>query len=227
MLNAAAATATAAARHQQRPQQFGVPSSSSTATPPSSSSSHHITISPTSHHQQLLQAQVANKTNASNLKAETLQANAYSPMTVGALLKMQNNGSGGASVADGNMAGNGMGNTTVMASMATKNGQTLNPMTSAALSGSSSPTGHSDPLVHHLQDPATKYGSPSPHHSPDPRAPSVASSSFTSKRPAPIQIGPGANRLIDDTVGGVAAPTTPASPYTGQQGQYYTTTPTH
>lgn len=223
MLNAAAA-----ARNQQQMQGTSLlsPTASTTTTHASSSpslSSHHASISPSSqqqHQLQLLQQIHAQENSSSGggsgaaslLKSEAAQVNSYNPVTVGALLKMQNSSSGTDALQGGVAAGSNAVNMRQV-----KNGQAF----SLTPSGSLSPTGKSaTPLVRHLQDPVaavtSKFGSPSSHHSPNPQ---TSSPSLTSKRPPPIQIGSGINRFTDDTaIGGVPAPTTPASPYTSQQG---------
>lgn len=224
MLNAAAA-----ARNQQQLQGTSLlsPTASTTTTHASSSpslSSHHASISPSSqqqHQLQLLQQIHAQENSSSGggsgaaslLKSEAAQVNSYNPVTVGALLKMQNSSSSTDALQGGGVAAGS--NAVNMRQV--KNGQAF----SLTPSGSLSPTGKSaTPLVRHLQDPVaavtSKFGSPSSHHSPNPQ---TSSPSLTSKRPPPIQIGSGINRFTDDTaIGGVPAPTTPASPYTSQQG---------
>lgn len=231
MLNAAA-TATATSNVRSQPPQFGGIASSPITTSGSSPHPHHPHHPPTSHHHplHLLQTQAQQEESAilksQQAAAATAQAAPpYNLMTVGALLKMQNSATAaaGSVVGVGDVGGAGVskpaGNNDKGTATGVKNGQnlcTLSAATTKGLSGTPSPPSTSATLAQHLQDPVmTKLGSPSTPSS-APQAPSL--SALASKRPAPIQIGPGGNRLIDETVGGVAAPTTPASPYTGQQG---------
>ena len=152
------------------------------------------------------------------------QMGSFSPLTVGALLKMNNSG---AQTADGNASLMGEvkhGGQVVSSSLSAPQSM------AAALSGTPSPSPPSSSnaatiISHHLQQEGAKYGSPSPHHSPNPNPPhhhTVGGQVMPPtgvKRPAPIQISPGVNRIVDETGAGSGAPTTPASPFTGQQGE--------
>ena len=236
MLNAATATAAAAAarNQQQFPPSPGTTAAASSSTPPTTSSTIQTTVSPNSQLQHQLQLGLQTLTQDGIVKPEVLtaaQVSSFSPLTVGALLKMNNSG-----VTDDGASGIGTasilggiknGGQSLLSSLSTT--QTM----AAALSGTPSPSPPSSaPLIsHHLQQEGAKFGSPSPHHSPNPNPhhhhaggqvipASVVSSK--SSRPAPIQITPGVNRLVDDTSGS-GVPATPASPFTGQQGGYAAT----
>ena len=239
MLNAAAAaTATAAANARSQPQFGSITSSPSTTSssspphcPPTSHSQHHH------HHQlQLLQTQQGQREESTSLmKQETTSSqqagNPYNLMTVGALLKIQNSSgtavpSMGASAGDIGSAGvcKPTGNNHVGTLLGVKNGHGLSSQsnnmmaTVKGLSGTPSPPSISATLTQHLQDPTAVKLGPSSHHALPSTPQATSMSALVSKRPAPLQIRPGVNRLVDETAGGVAAPTTPASPYTGQQG---------
>ena len=230
MLNAAAA---AAARNQHFPPSPGTTSSTTAAaslTPPTTSSTIQTTVSPNSHLQHQLQlglqTQALEGITAKQEAVMAAQMGSFSPLTVGALLKL-NSGGGAQTASDG-------GNVSLMGEVK-HGGQVVSSSLSAAaqsmaaaaaLSGTPSPSPPSSssnaaPIIsHHLQqEGAVKFGSPSPHHSPgNPNPPphhhaQVVPTTGT-KRPAPIQIPPGVNRVVDET----GAPTTPASPFTGQQG---------
>lgn len=236
--SAAMLNATAAANSRSQPQ-FGsiAPSPSATSI---SSSPHHPPTSHSHHHRhhqqlQLLQTQQAQPEERTGLikpeAASTQQAgNPYNLMTVGALLKIQNSGTtatGGAGAGDIGSAGvrnKPAGNNHVATFSGVKNGHGLSSQsnmvaTVKGLSGTPSPPSVSATLTQHLRDPAA-VGSSSHHALPS--TPQVTSASgLVSKRPDPLQIRPGVNQVVDEPVGGVAAPATPASPYTGQQGWYY------
>ena len=229
MLNAAAA----AARNQQQ-QHFspspGTASSTTAAvslTPPTTSSAIQTAISPNSQLQHQLQLGLHTQAQEGVIKQEALMAAQMSPLTVGALLKMSNSGA----TSDG---ASGIGNASLVREVK-HGGQAVSSSLStaqtmvAALSGTPSPSPPSSsnaaPLIsHHLQQEGPKFGSPSPHHSPNPNPPhhhamgGQVMTSTGAKRPAPIQIPPGVNRIVDETGAGSGAPTTPASPFTGQQG---------
>jgi hypothetical protein len=157
------------------------------------------------------------------------QMGSFNPLTVGALLKMNSGGSVAQTASDGNASL--VGGQVVSSSLSAAQAQS---MVVAALSGTPSPSPPSSssnnaaaPIIsHHLQqaEGTVKFGSPSPHHSPNPNTPHhhaqvVPSAATGAKRPAPIQIPPAVNRIVDETGAGSGAPTTPASPFTGQQGR--------
>ena len=203
MLNAAAAAA--AARNQQP---FGLSSP-----PGSSAGSSAFSPATTQQQIQMLQKQV-HQDSAIGVAAPHASSSGGNA-TIGALLKM--NSSGGV-VSGVSLDTSGVNKTT---KTGIKNGQMYAVSSGTVHSGSPSPPGLSTNQAHDFQDQGGKFGSPSPRHSPNPLHPQ-ASSAQSTKRPEPIQLGSGgAGRLIDDNVGGVAAPTTPASPYTGQQGMTY------
>ena len=228
MLNAAAAAASAARNQQQQhfPPSPGTVSSTTAVaslTPPTTSSNIQTSVSPNSQLQHQLQLGLQTQALEGIAKQEAIMAaqmGSFSPLTVGALLKMNNSG---AQTADGNASlmgevkHGGQASLSVAQSMA------------ATLSGTPSPSPPSSsntaPIIsHHLQQEGAKYGSPSPHHSPNPNPPphhtvgGQVMPSTGAKRPAPIQISPGVNRIVDETGAGGGAPTTPASPFAGQQG---------
>ena len=224
MLNAAAA---AAARNQHFPPSPGTTSSTTAAaslTPPTTSSTIQTTVSPNSHLQHQLQlglqTQALEGITAKQEAVMAAQMGSFSPLTVGALLKLNSSG-GGVGVQTASE-----GNASLIGEMK-HGGQVVSSSLSAAaaLSGTPSPSPPSSSsntasiISHHLQQEGTlKFGSPSPHHSPgNPNPPhhhTQVVPSTGAKRPAPIQIRPGVNRIVDET----GAPTTPASPFTGQQG---------
>ena len=214
MLNAAAA----AARNQQQqhfPPSPGTASSTAAAAslaPPTTSSTIQTNTSANSQLQHQLQLGLHTQTQEGLTKQEALMAAQMSPLTVGALLKMSNSGA----TMDGGQ--------TVSSSLSAA--QTM----VSALSGTPSPSPPSSSnaatlVTHHFQQEGPKYGSPSPHHSPNPNPPhhqAVGGQVMTStgaKRPTPIQIPAGVNRIMDETSAGSGVPTAPASPFTGQQGK--------